>query len=467
MQQPTMRTTHYEPTWDSLQEYAVPEWFKDAKFGIFIHWGVYAVPAFESEWYPRNMYRTDSPVFNHHRETWGPQSDFGYKDFVPMFRAERWNPDEWVALFKEAGARYVVPVGEHHDGFAMYDSAQTRWNSAAMGPRRDVAAEMERVVRGAGMKFGLSSHRAFNWRYYTYADDFDTVEPQYADLYSPRHPEEELTSQEFIVNWRARTAELIDRYHPDLMWFDFGWHADEFASHRPEVAVYYYNQGIDRGQEVVLNYKDGFPRGAAVLDIERGKLDDIREPYWQTDTSVSYRSWSYIEDDEFKSVTTLVHDLVDIVSKNGNLLLNVGPRADGTIPDEVQELLRGVGAWLSVNGEAIYGSRPWERFGEGPTGTAVGHLTERQNAPLTPQDIRFTTAGDALYAICPGPASGEVLITSSGSGSSVSEGGIAHISLLGSSDELVWSQDDAGLHIQWQGEPPSEHAVVYKITLSS
>jgi len=452
---------HYEPTWESLQSYSVPEWFRDVKFGIFIHWGVYAVPACGNEWHPRNMYRADSPAFEHHRTTWGPQSEFGYKDFVPMFRAEKWDPLAWVDLFKASGARYVVPVAEHHDGFPMYATDRTRWNAANMGPRRDVVGELEKAVRAQGLKFGVSTHRAFNWRYYTFSDAFDTVNPEYSDLYNPAHPEDEPASEAFLEDWFARTKELVDRFRPDVLWFDFGWHNDEFAPYRPKITAYYYNRALEWGTEVVLQYKDTFPDGVAVLDIERGKLDDLREDYWQTDTAVSYRSWGYIEDDEFKTVTTLVHDLVDIVSKNGNLLLNVGPRADGTIPDEAADLLLGVGEWLKINGEAIYGTRPWHTYGEGGTGVASGHHTERENQPFTAEDIRFTTKANALYAICLGWPGDQAIIRSLGS--RVEK--IANVSMLGSAETLSWEQDEAGLKVRMPSQKPCDHAHTLKILL--
>jgi alpha-L-fucosidase len=455
----------YEPTWESLKTYAVPEWYKDAKFGIFIHWGVYAVPAFSNEWYPRHMYRIDRPEFQHHVETWGPQATFGYKDFVPLFGAERWDPGNWVDLFKRAGARYVVPVAEHHDGFALYGSEHTRWNAVNMGPHRDVIAELAQATRKSGLKFGVSTHRAFNWRYYTYSDEFDTVNPAHADLYNPPHGEDEPASQAFIQDWLARTKELIDEFQPDVLWFDFGWHRDEFAPYRPQVTAYYYDRAVEWGKGVVLNYKDTLPDGVAVYDVERGKLDDIREHYWQTDTSVSYRSWGYIENDEFKTVTTIVHDLVDIVSKNGNLLLNVGPRGDGTIPEEAARLLEGVGDWLRVNGEAIYGTRHWHTYGEGEAKVMLGHLKERENEPLTAQDIRFTTRDNALYAICPEWPGEHVMVKSLGSNSTVHAHTIAQVSMLGSPETLSWSQDENGLKIRTPSEPPCQHAYTFKIVL--
>ena len=459
----------YEPNWDSLQNYEVPQWFMDDKLGIFIHWGPYSVPAFDNEWYPRFMYRDEisrkGPNYHqHHTETWGHPSKFGYKDFIPLFKAENWDPAQWLDLFQKAGARYIVPVAEHHDGFPMFASTHTRWNAAQMGPKRDVCKELELETRAAGLKFGVSSHRAFNWRYYTYADDFDTTHPGLEDLYCPPHPEDAPASWDFLQNWYARTLEMIDYFRPDVLWFDFGWHFDEFEPYRPQVAAYYYNRALEWGSEPVLQYKDKFPDGVAVYDVERGKLDDIRPHYWQTDTAVSYKAWSYIEDDEFKSPATIIHDLVDIVSKNGNLLLNVGPRADGVIPAEATQLLLDLGAWLDVNGEAIYGTRHWERFGEGDTAVVVGHLTERSNLPFTAKDVRFTQKDDALYAIVLGWPGSEAAITSLGSGSSLG-GRIRGVSMLGSDEPVSWKQDENALTVSTPNQRPCDHAYTFKIEL--
>mgnify|MGYP001031640805 CR=1 FL=1 len=412
----------------------------------------------------------------HHRKTWGDQSQFGYKDFVPKFRAENWNPEAWAALFEASGARYVVPVAEHHDGFAMYDSSHTRWSSAEMGPRRDICGELAKAVRRRGMKFGVSTHYAWNWRYYFKDASFDNVNPAYADLYGASHDPKAPASPEFIAHWHARTKELIDEYQPDLLWFDFGFCYPEFEQARKEIAAYYYNKGIEWKKGVALNYKRwtkpaegvtevAFPDGAGTLDLEREKSPRIREFFWQTDTSVSTKSWGYIENDEFKSPDRLVDDLVDIVSKNGCLLLNIGSRADGTIPQEAQDVLRAMGRWLQTNGAAIYGTRPWRISGEGLTGTAEGHLSEGKNKPYTVRDIRYTQDGKHLYAIVlDWPQGGEVVITSLSAATDVGVNGIGSISLLGHKAPLEWSVDEGGLVVKLPGERVGEFAYVLKIT---
>lgn len=480
----------FQPTWESLQTYEIPEWYKDAKLGIFIHWGVYSVPAYGSEWYPRQMYidskRRGDNFYEYHRQTYGPQDKFGYKDFIPMFRGEKFDSREWIQLFKDAGARYIVPVAEHHDGFPMYACSYTPWDASEMGPRRDIIAELKQATREAGLKFGVSSHRAFNWAYYIRRPGFDTADPRYEALYGRAIPElfEPHAAdyknhwppfdQQFKDEWLTRTAELVARFEPDLIWFDFGIAPDQekpydqqqLVDHLRRFAAYFYNQAAARNQGVVLNYKwNAFPEGAAVLDLERSKMDKIREPFWQTDTAVSSSSWGYTQNQKYKTPDRLVDDLIDIVSKNGCLLLNVGPRADGTIPEEDQRILRAIGGWLKVNGEAIYETRPWKTYGEGPTTTSTGHLAEHKDRPFTPQDIRFTTRDDALYAIPLGwPANGSITITSLKDGSKLYPEAIRGVSLLGSPAKLKWSRDQNGLTVQLPEEKPTDFAFVLKIT---
>ena len=462
----------YEPTWESLKQYEAPEWFKNDKFGIFIHWGVYAVPAYGSEWYPRNMYRKESDVYEHHKKVWGDQGKFGYKDFIPMFKAEKWNPEEWAELFKNSGARFVVPVAEHHDGFAMYDSSLTKWNSVKMGPKRDVLGELAKEIRKQGMKLGASTHYAFNWKYYIHSDEFDTNEPAYAELYGKTHEQEAPATKEFMEHWYARTVEIINKYQPDILWFDFGFDRASFEPYRPKIGAYYYNKGLEWGKGVVLQYKKvAFPAGTAVLDLERGKLDKTRFMVWQTDTSISRKSWGYIEGDDFKSVDSLIDDLVDIVSKNGVLLLNVGPKADGTIPDEAKEIFLGIGEWLETNGEAIYDTRPWHTYGEGPTQDFTGHMAEKKAKAkgkitrFTDKDIRFTTKANVLYAISLSWPGKEMNIKSLSKRTYLSAGEIKDVVLLGTEDKLKWSQDDAGLTIEIPFEKKGDYAHVFKIVL--
>jgi alpha-L-fucosidase len=394
----------FRAEWESLETQTVPAWYRDGKFGIFIHWGAYAVPAFGNEWYPRNMYRRDTAEFRHHVETYGTQDRFGYKDFIPQFRAERFEPVQWAALFRDAGARFVVPVAEHHDGFALYDTALSDWNAAKMGPGRDLIGDLAAAVRSEGLVFGASSHRAEHWWFFDGGREFDSDvrDARFAGLYGPAAPEKTPPDAEFLDDWLRRTCELVDRYRPHLVWFDWWIEQPAFAPYLQRFAAFYYNRGVewDNGG-VAINYKnEAFPPRAAVFDVERGQLAGIRPEFWQTDTSVSKNSWGFVRGQDYKDAGSLIGDLVDIVSKNGALLLNIGPRPDGIIPEPEEALLREIGAWLRVNGEAIYGTRPWTTFGEGPTEVVAGSFSDTKRAAFTGQDLRFTRRGDdTLYAV--------------------------------------------------------------------
>jgi alpha-L-fucosidase len=465
--------THFEPTWESLQQQRVPEWFHDAKFGIFIHWGIYSVPALMDEWYPRHMYREGSACWEYHRETYGP--DFGYKDFIPMFKGEHFDPIAWARLFRDAGAKYVVPVAEHHDGFAMYDCSLTRWKATLMGPRRDVIGDLAEAVRGAGMIFGLSSHRAEHWWFMNggMAHDSDVRDPSYADFYGPAMPSPETRTPEwddpdwrprpdaaFLEDWLARTTELVDNYRPQLIYFDWWIHQLAFKPYLQRFAAHYFNRAEEWRRGVLITDKLGaFAPGVAVLDVERGQLSGIRSEPWQTCTSVSRNSWGYIGHHVYKEPGEIVHDLIDIVSKNGCLLLNVGPKPDGTIPDEEQAILRKIGQWLSINGEAIYGTRPWRIFGEGPTFKPQGAFTDLEATPFTNADWRFTTKGHVVYAICLGEPDALADIRS------LNAELIESIQLLGMDAPLASTQDADGLHIQVPAEKPGKHAWTFKIEL--
>ena len=458
----------FKPDWESLKQFRVPEWFRDAKFGIFIHWGPYSVPAFANEWSSRNMYVPGNPAYTYHRNVYGPQSKFGYKDFIPKFTADKFDPDQWIALFQQAGAQYVIPVAEHCDGFAMYDSAMTDWDALQMGPKRDVAGDLMKAARAKGMHFGLSSHRAEHWWWYNAgrAYDSDVNDPRYAGLYGPAAPRtlpadspdsephpSHLENwypphKEFLNDWLARTTEIVDKYQPEMIYLDWWTSAPSFEPYLRKLTAYYYNEAKRRGQGPAIAYKgEQFISGSALFDIERGKLDALRLEPWQTDTSVSIHSWGYAQDDSYRTPKSLIADMIDVVSKNGNLLLNVGPKADGTIPDEIATVLRGMGAWLSVNGEAIYGTRPFKYFGEGPSVIVTGEKKENPNKQWSTQDIRFTTKGDTLYAMgLERPKDGAVLIKTFYAGSPHLDRAIERIELLGGG-AVQWKQTDKGLAI--------------------
>jgi len=332
----------YQPTWESLKKYECPEWFRDAKFGIFIHWGVYSVPAFTNEWYPRNMYLKDTKEYKHQLEKYGPMNEFGYKNFIPMFKAEKFNADDWVELFKKSGAKYIVPVAEHHDGFAMYKTALSKWNAYEMGPKRDIICELAEASRKQGLIFGLSSHRIEHWWFMNGGKKFDSdvLDPEFADFYGPAREQNETPSPEYMNDWLMRNLELVDNYKPQLFWFDWWIEQPAMDPYRKSFASYYYNKGIEWNEGVVINYKNlSFPDGTAVYDIERGSSKATRKYPWQTDTSIGKHSWGYADGEENKTSNEIIDILIDIVSKNGNLLLNIGPKPDGTITQEQQDVL--------------------------------------------------------------------------------------------------------------------------------
>ena len=469
----------FRADWESLRSYQVPDWYKDAKFGIFIHWGVYSVPAFGSEWYPRMMYQENSPEYKHHLATYGPLTQFGYKDFIPRFKAEKFDANQWAALFEESGAKYVVPVFEHHDGFAMYDSGLSDWTVVKMGPRRDVYGELAKAIRAHGLHLGASSHRI---EHNFFLDggrklDSDVNDQEYAAFYGPAHAWLEgkktlledwtFLSTNYLDDWLARDAEIVEKYNPEILYFDWWIGQPNARRHVAKFASFYYNQAAAKGNTAVINYKDNaMEQHSGVLDVERGQLAGIRPLYWQTDTSISTKSWGYIENDNFKPAEAIIQQLADVVSKNGNLLVNIGPRSDGTIPEQAQATLREVGAWLKINGEAIYGTRPWSKFGEGPTTIVEGAFHDTETKPYTPQDFRFTTKGNVIYAIeMAPPETGESLVHSVDAGALAGKT-VSSISVLGQTVSVGYQLQSDGLHLRIRAQTPTgKHALVYKIQL--
>lgn len=468
----------YKDTWESLSQYRVPDWYKDSKFGIFIHWGVYSVPAFGSEWYSRNMYIQGSWEYNHHIETYGAHKDFGYKDFIPMFKAEKFSADEWCDLFKQAGAQYIVPVAEHHDGFQMYKSEVSKWNAYDMGPHKDIVGELSESACRHGIVNGASSHRVEHWFFMGHGKDFEsdiTDDEKYGDFYYPAMPEpnhQDLFSKptptkEFLNDWLVRCCEIVDRFQPKIVYFDWWIQHSAVKPYLKKFAAYYYNRAEEWGGGVI-NYKhDAFMFGCAVVDIERGQFADAKPFIWQTDTAVAKNSWCYTENNDYKSPREIICDLVDIVSKNGRLLLNIGPKADGTIPDEDRHILLEIGKWLSVNGEAIYGSAVWRYAAEGPTKVEEGQFADGNDKNYTSRDIRFTVNNGCLYAtVLSYPENGEVCIESlreaDASRLPLFHGIIKDVDVLGFSEKPEFKRDEKGLHIK-TNTVKSEYPVVFKI----
>lgn len=456
----------FKDNWGSLSDFMTPEWFKEAKFGIFIHWGVYAVPAFGDEWYPRRMYLTETPEYEHHIKTYGPHKEFGYKDFIPMFRGEKFDAYEWSDLFRRSGARYVAPVAEHHDGFQMYDSDLSTWNAVQMGPHVDYLKEMKKAVEGEGMTFCASSHRAEHYWFFSGGRTFDSGirDLGYDELYGHNHwlftqddqdafthiIDAEGPTVDFLEDWLVRTCEIVDKYQPKIIYFDWWIMNLSFKPYLKKFAAYYYNRAAQWGVQVTICYKhDAFALGTAIYDIERGQAADIRTLPWQTDTAIGLKSWGYTEDNVYKKPRDIICNLVDVVSKNGNLMLNVGPKADGTIGDEDKEVLEAIGDWMADNGEGIYGTSPWHIFGEGPTRAKEGYFNDGDLVPYSREDIRFTYKKGVLYAfVMAWPEDGTIVITSLSSDSKFFKSKIVSVRCLGQSQYCPFVRTDKGLEVQ-------------------
>ncbi len=470
----------FEPSWASLSAYEAPEWFRDAKFGIYAHWGVYSATGGtrNTDWYSRNMYDPNHRNYREHVKNHGSVDEFGYKDLIPHFSGELFDAQEWVSLYLEAGARFAGPVAEHGDGFAMWATDLTPWNAGDMGPKRDVVGEMAKAVKKAGMKFLTSFHHHWRWGWYpTWDQETDCADPNFASLYGRKLPSTAwgtrgakgervdvmrpvpLPDEAFNVSWLSHVKEVIDRYRPDMLWFDNRMEIIE-ESKRLEMLAYFYNQGREWGSDVVLTYKrPDLREGVATIDLERARMPGIYPDPWLTDSSIASSSWSYAEDLEYYSSNRLIDDLVDIVSKNGCLLLNLAPAPDGTIPKPQQDRLREMGAWLRIHGEAIYGTRPWMVFGEGPTITEQGHLADLKFKGFDARDIRFTCSKDRkrLYVILLGwPHAGRVEIGSMGKRS----GNVVAARWLSNGESLDFYLDDERLVLNLPAKPIGSHAHV-------
>lgn len=476
---------------ESFKNYRYPEWFRDAKFGIWAHWGPQAVPR-QGDWYARKMYEseiidrsTNKPIgksgkeYLYHVEHYGHPSRFGYKDIIPLWKAEKWDPDQLMALYKKVGAKYFVSMATHHDNFFLWDSKIHRWNSVKMGPMKDVVGLWQQAAKNEGLKFGISEHlgASYTWFQPSHGADrtgkfkgvpYDGANPEFQDLYHPKTAPDDFgwltkdsTNQQ---NWLACITEVIDMYHPDLVYSDgelpFGKVGRTMLSH-------FYNQDIIKNAgnlEAVYTCKHLASEGRWVRDIERGAMDSISVDPWQTDTSIG--DWFYRTGQKYMTGNEVIQMLVDIVSKNGNLLLNVVQTPEGDLEQDVLDILQNIAQWTPVNGEGIYGTRPWKVYGEGPSmkkqekGRFGG---VRDVRPYESSDIRFTTKRDSLYAFFMDTPQGEIRIASLGKNSKLSDRKLKSVSMLGSEEKLKWKQEADALVIQRPAKFPDWKVTGFRI----
>ena len=503
----------FQPTWDSLKQYQAPDWFRNAKFGIWAHWGPQC-QAEDGDWYARGMYQEGSGQYKSHLAHYGHPSVSGFKDVIHEWKAEKWDPDKLVGLYKRVGAQYFFALADHHDNFDLWDSKYQPWNSVAIGPKKNIIQGWAKAARAQGLPFGLSVHAAHAWSWLepsqgadksgdkagvpydgklTKADGKGTwwegLDPQ--ELYAQNH----VPGKKLVWDWDAakgssvpdqaycdkfynRCADLINKYQPDLIYFDDTalplWPVSDVGL---KIAAHFYNSNMQRhgGKlEAVLFGKilDQEELKTMVWDIERGVPNGSLPYAWQTDTCIG--NWHYdrglYNRNGYKSAKTVVHMLADIVSKNGNLLLNVPVRGDGSIDEKEEKVLEGIAAWMDGNKESIFDTRPWKVFGEGPAseGTALSSqgFNEGKGKPFTSEDVRFTLGKDgSVYAIVLGWPGKPVTIKSLGTEAASQK--ILSVKLLGSSDQTQWKQSANALEI----EPPkvklkSDIAVVYKVSLA-
>ncbi|WP_413668359.1 alpha-L-fucosidase [Mucilaginibacter sp. Mucisp86] len=496
----------FKPDWDSLAQYQVPDWFRDAKFGIWAHWGPQCQPE-RGDWYARGMYQEGSDQYKYHVQKYGHPSKFGFKDVINDWKAESWDPDELVGLYKRAGAQYFFAMASHHDNLDLWNSKYQAWNSVNVGPKKDIVAGWAKAAKSHALPFGLSVHASHAWTFYETSQGADKsgefkdipydgkitkasgkgtwwekLDPQ--ELYAQNHEVSKTWNWDWVngssVPGKAycdkflnRTIELIDKYEPELIYFDDTalplWPISDAGL---KIAAHMYNTSIKKHGKLqaalfgkVLNEQQ---RKCMIWDIERGQSNQIEPLPWQTDTCIG--AWHYdrriFDDKHYKSAKTVVHTLVDIVSKNGNLLLNIPVRGNGTIDSEERAIVEGVGAWMQVNSEAIYGTRPWTVFGEGPATDSAAPINaqgfnEGKGKPFGAEDIRFTTKGKTLYATMLGwPAGNEALVKKLAKNNQL--GNVSSVSLLGN-DKLSFEQTEAGLKVKLPENAPCKDAFVLKI----
>lgn len=470
----------FTPTVESLKTYQTPDWFRDAKFGIWSHWGPQAVPR-KGDWYARFMYVPGHPHYDYHVKTHGHPSEVGYKDILPLWKAEKFDPEALMDKYAAAGAKYFVSMGVHHDNFDLWNSKHNRWNAAAIGPKRDIVGEWKAAAKRRGLRFGVSEHlgASYTWWHPSHLYDqfwpklgvrYDGADPRFADLYHNNRDEPFVNTPaswytknpEFHAHWFKRIRDLVDSYQPDLVYSDGGL---PFGVTGRSLVAHLYNSSIARSGslEAVYTSKDTgsgeFHKEWAVQDVERGVLKGINPLPWQTCTSNG--DWFFNDNYGYKSPGEVVTMLADIVSKNGNLLLNVVQYPDGSLPPESEELVAELAAWMKVNSEAIHGTRPWKLFGEGPTEAEAGMFKEKTE--YTARDIRFTAKGEHLYAIALGQPSGTTEIASLAAGNPNERRRVRRVRLLGHRGAIAFRQTDRGLILDLPATLPTRHASTFRI----
>lgn len=510
----------YEPTWESLSQYdEAPEWFRDAKFGIWAHWGPQCEPE-SGDWYARGMYDEGSWQYKYHIEKYGHPSEFGFKDIINIWKAEKWDPDRLMNLYKKAGAKYFFTLGNHHDNFDLWDSKYQPWNSVNMGPKRDIVGGWEKAARANDMHFGVSIHSAHAWTWMETAQRSDKegaktgvpydgkltkedgigkwwegYDPQ--DLYAQNHAlsfesentgkihsqwawenEASIPSEEYCQNFLDRNIDVINKYNPDLIYYDDTsmplWPVSDVGL---KTVAHFYNKSIkdNNGKnEAVVFAKilSDSQKECLVWDVEKGVPDQIQEKPWQTCTCIG--SWHYdrgiYDRNQYKTPETVIHMLIDIVSKNGNLLLSIPIRGNGSIDEKEEVVLEGITAWMNINEDAIYGTRPWKIFGEGPVAEASNPLhaqgfNEGKHAPYTSEDIRFVTKDGSLFAhVMAWPETDKVNIKSLSENNPLFEEKITSVKMIGSDSVIEYKRTSDGLLVELpNNEKPNNISFVIKI----
>ncbi|WP_298537395.1 alpha-L-fucosidase [uncultured Algibacter sp.] len=474
----------YEANWESVRRInPAPDWFKDAKFGIYTHWGPVSSAFVGSNpekhyagWHGMKMYEDGKKVktkngkptnnYVHHKSKYGNPKKYGYKHIIEQFEASGFNAKEWAELFALSGAKFAGPVAMHHDNFAMWDSKATRWNSMNYGGVNP-SAELKKEIESRGMKFLGSFHHAFTWKYFAPSHAHKGISPKDYDLYTNPHSlDSDTPDEDFYEAWWAKLKEFIDLYQPDIIWFDW-WLENMTEECRTKFLAYYYNKAIEWDKEVVVCYKETtFDENSAVKDYERGRPNQPKDKFWLTDTSPG--AWFYRPGAEFKTPNELIDVLIDIVAKNGSMLLNVPPNPDGSIPQVMKDLLRDMGVWLSINGEAIYETRPWTIFGEGPTRLSEGghKVEEKGKIEYTNLDIRFTKKTDKeFYIMVMDVPKNDIVVKSLSTQIGVLNSQILSIELLGSDEKVNFERNEKGLIIKAPQKCPSDYAIAYKVKL--